>query len=96
MTIRAGYFEKTTSHAVTTSAANFTVGGAPNSRSIFLVQSDKTVHIDRSGVDAAIATSLRIPADTIVMIGCFAGDEVSFILGTGETTGTIWFTKIDS
>jgi hypothetical protein len=95
MTIRAGYFGKTQSFAVTDTADDFQVEGAAESRHVFLVQSDKTVHVAREGNTAAVADSLRIPANTPVLVAAFAGEHVSFILGTGETDGTIWFTEVD-
>jgi len=100
MTIRAGYFGKTTAKAVTAAADTFQVQGANESRHVFLVQSDKTVHVTRvsSGEAAEPATAangLRIPADNLVLVAALAGDTLSFLLGTGETDGTIWFTEVD-
>lgn len=96
MTIRAGFFSNTTSHAATNAADSFTVAGANESKHAFLVQSDIVTHIERSGADAAPATSLRIPANTIVLINTVAGDVISFIRGAAESAdGTIWFTEVD-
>jgi hypothetical protein len=95
MTIRAGYFGKTQSFAVTDAAGSFQVDGAAESRHAFLVQSDKLVHLTREGETATTANGLRIPANTPVLVGTFAGDTLSYILGEGETDGTIWFTKVD-
>lgn len=100
MTIRAGYFGDTVSDVVSAAAADFQVAGAPESRHAFLVQSDKTIHLTRTQSGdtpnpASIADGFRIPADTLVLVLAFAGDTISYILGTGETDGTIWFTKVD-
>lgn len=94
MTIRAGYFGKTVSFAVTDAADDHQVTGANESRHMFLVQSDKAIHLDRQA-EAAVATSLRIPANTPVLVGSIAGETFSYILATGETDGTIWFTEVD-
>ena len=52
------------------------------------------LNISDAAEDATIAASLRVPSDTPVRIQAFGGDHISFILGTGETDGTIWFTEV--
>lgn len=95
MTIRAGYFGTTAKFAVSSTPDGITVEGANESRHTFLVQSEKTIHIERSGADASPDTSLRIPANTPVLIATFAGDAISFVLGAGESDGSVWLTKTD-
>jgi hypothetical protein len=95
MTLRASYFGTTTSHAVSDTPADFDVTGANESRHTYIVQSDVVVNIDRYGT-ANPASSLRIPADTLIKITTVAGDVVSYCIGTGEDDGTIWFTETDS
>jgi len=95
VTIRAGHFEKTVSFDVTATSGSYQVPGANDARVALLVQSDRTIHIDRSGEDATVSASLRIPADTPVLVNAFAGDTITYVTGTGESDGTIWFTKVD-
>lgn len=99
MALRLGQFGKTTSYDVTDTASNFTVGGSPNSHHAFIVSSDKAVHLTRTASsepenDATVTGGLRITAESpAVIIDTVAGDVVSFILGTSETDGKIWFTE---
>lgn len=100
MTIRAGFFSKTQDFAVTAVADDFQVGGSQESRHAYLVQSDKTVHLTRvsssdTAAPASATNGLRIPANTLVLVNTVSGDTLSFVLGTGETDGTIWFTEVD-
>lgn len=88
-----GQFDKTDSQAVTDAAADYAVAGPTNANRTLIVQSDRVVHIDILG-DATIANSLRIPADTPCRVMCFGGTNISSILGTGESDGTIWFTVV--
>jgi ATP-dependent protease ClpP protease subunit len=91
----ARYFGKATTHAVTATPASIAVAGAPDSRHVFIVSSDVVIHLDRTAT-ADPASSLRIPADTLVKFATFAGDVVSFVKGDGTDDGTIWFTETDS
>jgi hypothetical protein len=100
MTIRAGFFGKTQHFAVTAVADDFQVHGSQESRHAFLVQSDKTVHLTRvssseSAAPASVTNGLRIPVNTPVLVNTVSGDTLSWVLGTGETDGNIWFTEVD-
>lgn len=95
MTIRAGFFSKSQKFAVTNIANAFTVGGVNESKHAYLVQSDVVVHITRDGTDATVDTGFRIPADTPVLINTVAGDVISFVTGTGESNGSVWFASVD-
>lgn len=95
MTIRAGYFGVTSKHTVTGTPDGFTVEGPAESRHTFLVLSDVTIHMTRDGTDASADNGLRIVADTPVLVACFAGDQISYVLGVGESDGNVWFTATD-
>ena len=89
---RAGFFTSTTKYAVTTSADSFSVDGVPESRHPLYLVCDVPVHLARNEGDATVDGGMRVPADTPILIECFAGDIVSFV---AESSGNVWFTAID-
>lgn len=96
---RAGRFGKTISDDVTDTPGTYAPTGAPAvSNRTLIVQSDKVVHLLLLGAadsgTASTTNGMRVPADMPVKVSIFGDDTLSFVLGDGETDGTIWFTEV--
>jgi hypothetical protein len=103
MSTRAGQWRSTQRFSLTDEAGSFEVSGtvvqtygvtaSPAPRAFF-VCSNQPAHISRVGT--ATQSDLYLPADTPIVIDCYAAENISYILdAAGSDSGYIWFTLID-
>jgi hypothetical protein len=105
--MRAGYFNSTARYSLSADAGSFVVPGtitntygvttSPRPRAYY-VGANQPCHIARNNSDTdASQTDLYCPANFPILIECYAGETISFVLDSagGDSGAYVWFSQVD-